>query len=341
MHLPKAVIISHVQLSTLPPQGKRYPPFKSPAPPSVTRRVREIWGSSSGAIRGTSSKTANISYGPNYVPHGYILLCEKLLFQNGHSSKVVLTNLKNARLILRVNKVTISSFTFTSCARSKGENIKNANIYKLLFTPSLVEVYNELAPNGDLDIVFISADEDLDSFNGYFSKMPWLAVPFSDSKTRESLDKSFKVNGIPHLVFLDENGKLLTDRGVEIISEYGSEAYPFTPERMKEIKDEEEEARKNQSLNRDRKTRITNFQLGSNIRRSQLPNRKKKYNTKVPVSDLTGKHTQNRRQLKTANSKSKGEEGSGPGSAMIFREIKNLLLTYLNERVAGNPRIAN
>ncbi|KAI3698480.1 hypothetical protein L2E82_42055 [Cichorium intybus] len=116
------------------------------------------------------------------------------------------------------------------------------------FTPNLVEVYNELIPKGDLEIIFISADKDIDSFTGYFSKMPWLAVPFSDSKTRESLDESFKVNGIPHLVFLDENGKLLTDRGVEIISEYGSEAYPFTPERVKEIKDQEEEARKNQSL---------------------------------------------------------------------------------------------
>ncbi|KAL4562822.1 hypothetical protein LXL04_026853 [Taraxacum kok-saghyz] len=62
MHLPKAVIISHAQLSTLPPQGKRYPPFKSPAPPSLTRRVRKIWGSSSGAIRGTSSKTAALTY---------------------------------------------------------------------------------------------------------------------------------------------------------------------------------------------------------------------------------------------------------------------------------------
>ncbi|KAI3698482.1 hypothetical protein L2E82_42057 [Cichorium intybus] len=116
------------------------------------------------------------------------------------------------------------------------------------FTPNLVEVYNELIPKGDLEIVFISADEDIDSFTAYFSKMPWLAVPFSDSKTRESLDESFKVNGIPHLVFLDENGKVMTDRGVEIISEYGSEAYPFTPERVKEIKDQEEEARKNQSL---------------------------------------------------------------------------------------------
>ena len=109
-------------------------------------------------------------------------------------------------------------------------------------------MYNELADKGDFEIVFISADEDEESFNGYFSKMPWLAVPHSDTKTREALDGCFKVSGIPHLVFLDESGKVLTDSGVMIIGEYGSEGYPFTPERVKEIKDQEEEARKNQSL---------------------------------------------------------------------------------------------
>lgn len=111
-----------------------------------------------------------------------------------------------------------------------------------------MDVYNELAAKGDFEIIFISADEDKESFSGYFSKMPWLAVPFSDSKTREALDGCFKVNGIPHLVFLDENGKVLSDRGVEIIGEYGSEGYPFTPERVKEIKEQEEEAKRNQSL---------------------------------------------------------------------------------------------
>ncbi|KVH95556.1 C1-like protein [Cynara cardunculus var. scolymus] len=116
------------------------------------------------------------------------------------------------------------------------------------FTPNLVDVYDELVAKGDFEVIFVSADEDVESFNGYFSKMPWLAVPFTDSKTREALDGRFKVKGIPHLVFLDENGKVLSDRGVMLVSEYGAEGYPFTPERVKEIKEQEEEARRNQSL---------------------------------------------------------------------------------------------
>ncbi|XP_048132436.1 probable nucleoredoxin 1 [Rhodamnia argentea] len=116
------------------------------------------------------------------------------------------------------------------------------------FTPTLVEVYNELSPRGDLEIIFVSGDEDEESFSEYFSKMPWLAIPFSDSDKRSSLDEVFKVRGIPRLVFLDGAGTVSTDSGVQIVREYGVEGHPFTPERIKELKDQEEAARRNQSL---------------------------------------------------------------------------------------------
>ncbi|GMH27640.1 hypothetical protein Nepgr_029483 [Nepenthes gracilis] len=117
------------------------------------------------------------------------------------------------------------------------------------FTPTLIEAYNDISlQKGDFHIVFISADEDDESFNGYFSKMPWLAIPFSDSATRDTLDDLFKVGGIPHLVILDERGKVLNDGGVEIIREFGVEGYPFTPEKIKELKDQEMATRKDQTL---------------------------------------------------------------------------------------------
>lgn len=116
------------------------------------------------------------------------------------------------------------------------------------FTPTLIEVYNELSSKGDFEVIFVSGDEDEESFKGYFSKMPWLAIPFSDSETRDRLNELFKVSGIPHCVILDEEGKVVSDNGVEIIREYGIEAYPFTQEKIKDLKDQEEAARKNQSL---------------------------------------------------------------------------------------------
>ncbi|XP_077236420.1 putative nucleoredoxin 1 [Tasmannia lanceolata] len=116
------------------------------------------------------------------------------------------------------------------------------------FTPILDEVYQELSPKGDIEVVFISRDKDEESFRGYFAKMPWLAIPFSDSEICDGLRKLFKVTGIPRLVILDEKGKVLNDNAIEIIKEYGASGYSFTPEKIKELKEEEEAAKKAQTL---------------------------------------------------------------------------------------------
>ncbi|KAJ0016926.1 hypothetical protein Pint_09664 [Pistacia integerrima] len=144
------------------------------------------------------------------------------------------------------------------------------------FTPVLVEVYNEISSKGDFEVVFVSADKDDEAFKGYFSKMPWLAIPFSDSETRDGLDELFKVRGIPYLVILDENGKVLTDSGVEIIREYGVEGYPFTEEKIKEMKEEEERAKREQSLKSILVTKSRDYVVSSDGK-------------KIPVSELEGK----------------------------------------------------
>ncbi|KAF8408258.1 hypothetical protein HHK36_007407 [Tetracentron sinense] len=118
----------------------------------------------------------------------------------------------------------------------------------LRFTPNLVDVYTELIPKGNFELIFVSCDIVEEAFKEYFSKMPWLAIPFSDSDTRDRLDEVFKVSGIPYLVILDADGKVLTEEGVGIIREYGAEGYPFTPERIQEMKDQDVAARREQSL---------------------------------------------------------------------------------------------
>ncbi|PNX76182.1 putative nucleoredoxin 1-like protein, partial [Trifolium pratense] len=144
------------------------------------------------------------------------------------------------------------------------------------FTPILAEVYNELSPNGDFEVVFVSADEDEEAFKNYFSKMPWLAIPFSDTETRNSLDELFHVNGIPHLALLHETGKVITEDGVDIIRDYGAEGYPFTSERVQELKDQEEEAKRNQSLRSLLVSRSRDFVISSD-------------GNKIPISELEGK----------------------------------------------------
>lgn len=103
-------------------------------------------------------------------------------------------------------------------------------------------------PKGDFEVVFVSSDKDEGSFYSYFDKMPWLAVPFSDAETRKTLKQTFKVRAIPHLVILDGTGKVSSGDGIRLIKHFGPVGYPFTPERINELREEEERTKKDQSL---------------------------------------------------------------------------------------------
>jgi len=99
------------------------------------------------------------------------------------------------------------------------------------FTPLLIQVYEQLSSKGDFELVFISSDRDDESFNTCFSKMPCLAIPFSDTETCKHLKEVFKVRGIPNLVILfDAHAKVSCDGGVRTIREHGVDGYPFTPD---------------------------------------------------------------------------------------------------------------
>ncbi|KAL8550495.1 hypothetical protein ACS0TY_009062 [Phlomoides rotata] len=168
---------------------------------------------------------------------------------------------------LQTTKHDVSSILFSAdrdyLARNNGDQVKGDSVSgKTIglyfsaswcgpcrgFTPKLVEVYNELLQLNKFEIVFVSWDEDKESFDAYFSKMPWFAVPFSDSETRDQLNTLFTVSGIPTLVLLDESGKVLTTEGREVIEEYEAEGFPFTSEHIAKLKEQNEEAKKNQSL---------------------------------------------------------------------------------------------
>jgi len=152
-----------------------------------------------------------------------------------------------------------------------------------LFTPKLVETYQELLElrqqgKSSLEVVFVSRDRDEESFDAYFAKMPWLAVPFSDSKCVKRLMSRFKVNGIPNLVILGaETGDIYTKEGVKFISEYGAGASPFTPERVSELKEQEKADKDSQTIH---------SILGTPTRDYLISSR----GDRVPISELEGKH---------------------------------------------------
>lgn len=93
-----------------------------------------------------------------------------------------------------------------------------------MFTPELVSFYNGVSKS-EFEIVFVSFDRSQEAMKGYMTevKMPWLAVPYGSEKI-EALAREFGVRGIPALIVLDENGKVVTKNGRGDVSSKGKDA---------------------------------------------------------------------------------------------------------------------
>ncbi|XP_074640399.1 nucleoredoxin-like [Tubulanus polymorphus] len=99
------------------------------------------------------------------------------------------------------------------------------------FTPNLVTFYNKLKKTNDnFEVIFITSDRDDDSFKEYLSTMPWLAIPFGDGRIGQ-LESLFEISGIPSLIVLDENDKVITESGRSMV-DYDPEAklFPWRPQ---------------------------------------------------------------------------------------------------------------
>jgi len=104
------------------------------------------------------------------------------------------------------------------------------------FTPKLAEAYKKDLQGKGLEIVFVSSDKDEKAFEEYYGEMPWVALPFQDKARKTALDKKFKVSGIPSLVLLDSDGKLITKDGREAVSSDPSGAeFPWKPQSLTEL----------------------------------------------------------------------------------------------------------
>ncbi len=83
------------------------------------------------------------------------------------------------------------------------------------FTPILSETYKSITEESaeNLEIVFVSSDQDTKSFEHYFGEMPWTAVPFGDSHI-DSLCQKFSIRGIPAFFVLNgESGATVDENG--------------------------------------------------------------------------------------------------------------------------------
>jgi nucleoredoxin len=104
------------------------------------------------------------------------------------------------------------------------------------FTPKLTEWYAKSLKAKGLEVIFVSADRSASDFKGYFQEMPWLAVPFNDRERERALSKKFKVQGIPSLVILGPDGKVITKDGRAAVSnDPQGKNFPWLPKSLNEV----------------------------------------------------------------------------------------------------------
>ena len=103
------------------------------------------------------------------------------------------------------------------------------------FTPSFARAYEQLTGEmgKDFEVVFVSSDRDEAAFDEYRGEMPWLALPFAARDLKAKLSATFKVNGIPALVVLDETGATVTTDGRRAALDV--EKFPWTPPTVAEV----------------------------------------------------------------------------------------------------------
>jgi len=99
------------------------------------------------------------------------------------------------------------------------------------FTPKLAEFHNKHAAAKGFETVFVSSDRDQGAFDEYYGEMPWLALPFSNRDAKATLSKKYKVQGIPSLVVLGPDGKVVTTNGRQKVMENFEtcEGFPWVP----------------------------------------------------------------------------------------------------------------
>ncbi|XP_044471958.1 probable nucleoredoxin 3 [Mangifera indica] len=104
------------------------------------------------------------------------------------------------------------------------------------FTPQLVQLYDTLRARGqEVEVVFISFDNDETGFEEHFKCMPWLAVPF-DVTFHKELRNRYQVDRIPSLIPLASDRVLIEEDLIGFIEDYGADAFPFTRLRKEELK---------------------------------------------------------------------------------------------------------
>jgi len=99
------------------------------------------------------------------------------------------------------------------------------------FTPALIAWYNKQREAGaKLEIVFVSADKSQAEFDGYFGKMPWAGLDFSQREEAAALNSAFDVEGIPTLSLVDAKTLKVVHADARALVQSSPDDFPWSPQ---------------------------------------------------------------------------------------------------------------
>lgn len=100
------------------------------------------------------------------------------------------------------------------------------------FTRELMKFYERLKSKPDVEdfeVVFISMDKRLKEYQKYAGRMPWWSMPF-EAESLAMLRNIYGMTGIPCLVVVDKNGRVISLDGVGLVmSDPMGEKFPWRP----------------------------------------------------------------------------------------------------------------
>uniref|UniRef100_A0A7S4R3S8 Thioredoxin domain-containing protein n=1 Tax=Alexandrium monilatum TaxID=311494 RepID=A0A7S4R3S8_9DINO len=104
------------------------------------------------------------------------------------------------------------------------------------FTPQFTTAYNEALKAKGMRCVLVSSDHDEESFDTYFGKMPWLALPYEQRARKEALSAHFQVRTIPTLALVDPSARLLTTEARDaVVRDPQGLGYPWAEPAVRDL----------------------------------------------------------------------------------------------------------
>ena len=91
-----------------------------------------------------------------------------------------------------------------------------------MFTPKLISAYNMINKTSKkLEIIFVSFDRDIESWEEYSETMPWLFIPYTNKEIKIKLAKFFQIQDTFRLIILTNLNVIITTNGIDDLKSQG------------------------------------------------------------------------------------------------------------------------